>query len=165
MNFENEPTNYTVNKKAVSGVHLSRQQSLSRPLSAAGSAKDNNEPFLKGARFLLVENDEQVADAMCALLSDWGANTSLIASVTDASSMPGQHFDALIADYHLDYGETGFDVAARLAENSVSFDVKILVTANRSNDIREEAAEQQFSYLPKPLKPAALKRLLKQSLS
>ena len=165
VNSENEPTNHTVNKKAVSGVHLSPQQSLSRPLSAAGSAKDNNEPFLKGARFLLVENDEQVADAMCALLSDWGANTSLIASVTDASNMPGQHFDVLIADYHLDYGETGFDVAARLAENSVSFDVKILVTANRSNDIREEAAEQQFSYLPKPLKPAALKRLLKQSLS
>jgi CheY-like chemotaxis protein len=70
----------------------------------------------------------------------------------------------LVADYHLNYGETGFDVAAILSENNVSFALKILVTANRSNDIREEAAEQQFSYLPKPLKPAALKRLLKQSL-
>ena len=128
------------------------------------SANKNNNAFLKDTRFLLVENDEQVANAMCTLLRDWGVSSTLIAGGAEVSSISQEHFDVLVADYHLNYGETGFDVAAILSENNVSFALKILVTANRSNDIREEAAEQQFSYLPKPLKPAALKRLLKQSL-
>ncbi|QDG34401.1 response regulator [Alteromonas mediterranea] len=124
----------------------------------------NKELFLENKRFLLVENDEQVANAMCALLADWGANTTLINSGAEAPNVSHQHFDVLIADYHLNYGENGFDVAAILSEENVSFALKILVTANRSNEIREKAAASQFSYLPKPLKPAALKRLLKQSL-
>ncbi|MDY6884761.1 MAG: response regulator, partial [Pseudomonadota bacterium] len=93
-----------------------------------------------------------------------GANTTLINSGAEAPNVSHQHFDVLIADYHLNYGENGFDVAAILSEENVSFALKILVTANRSNEIREKAAASQFSYLPKPLKPAALKRLLKQSL-
>ncbi|AXT37355.1 response regulator [Alteromonas sp. BL110] len=125
----------------------------------------NKELFLENTRFLLVENDEQVANAMCALLGDWGATTTLIASGAEAPSVSNQRFDVLIADYHLNYGETGFDVATILSEEDVSFALKVLVTANRSNEIREEAAALEFSYLPKPLKPAALKRLLKQSLS
>jgi Na+/proline symporter/signal transduction histidine kinase len=125
----------------------------------------NKELFLENKRFLLVENDEQVANAMCALLADWGANTTLITSGTEAANFSHQHFDVLIADYHLNYGETGFDVATILSKEKVGFTLKVLVTANRSNEIREEAAALQFSYLPKPLKPAALKRLLKQSLS
>ena len=124
----------------------------------------NKELFLENKRFLLVENDEQVANAMCALLADWRANTTLITSGTEAHNVSHQHFDVLIADYHLNYGENGFDVAAILSEENVSFALKILVTANRSNEIREKAAASQFSYLPKPLKPAALKRLLKQTL-
>ncbi|QGX61368.1 sodium:solute symporter family transporter [Alteromonas mediterranea] len=124
----------------------------------------NKELFLENKRFLLVENDEQVANAMCALLCDWGATTILISSGTEAPNFSHQNFDVLIADYHLNYGETGFDVATILSKEKVSFTLKVLVTANRSNEIREEAAALQFSYLPKPLKPAALKRLLKQSL-
>ena len=152
-------------------VQKSALDSRSRPVSSHShqmpsldSANKNNNAFLKDTRFLLVENDEQVANAMCTLLRDWGGSTTLIAGGAEVSSISQEHFDVLVADYHLNYGETGFDVAAILSENNVRFALKILVTANRSNDIREEAAEQQFSYLPKPLKPAALKRLLKQSL-
>ncbi|MHC6645528.1 PAS domain-containing hybrid sensor histidine kinase/response regulator [Alteromonas sp. HB246098] len=143
-----------------------------RTAHASGNSKQaletkrySKELFLENTHFLLVENDEQVADAMCALLADWGANTTLITSGAEASNVSHQQFDVLIADYHLNYGESGFDVAAILSEENVSFALKVLVTANRSNEIREEAAALQFSYLPKPLKPAALKRLLKQSLS
>lgn len=143
-----------------------------RTAHASGNSKQaletkrySKELFLENTQFLLVENDEQVANAMCALLADWGANTTLITSGAEAPNVSHQHFDVLIADYHLNYGENGFDVAAILSEENVSFALKVLVTANRSNEIREEAAALQFSYLPKPLKPAALKRLLKQSLS
>ncbi|WP_394220840.1 PAS-domain containing protein [Alteromonas gracilis] len=128
------------------------------------SSSSGPKQFLKGTRFLLLENDEQVAHAMCTLLKDWGAETTLIVSVTDASNVSAQHFDVLIADYHLNYGETGFDAATKLSQLNISFTLKILVTANRSNEVREEAAKHQFSYLPKPVKPAALKRTLKQSL-
>jgi len=137
---------------------------LVQPYSLS-TVEKSSELFLADTHFLLVENDEQVASAMCALLKDWGARTTLITCRKDVLSLSQKHFDALIADYHLNFGETGFDVATSLTRAEVSFALKVFVTANRSNEIREEAAAHQFNYLPKPLKPAALKRLLKQSLT
>jgi CheY-like chemotaxis protein len=74
------------------------------------------------------------------------------------------HFDVLIADYHLNAGETGTACVKALKQQGATFDVTLLITANRSNEIREEAASLGMAYLPKPTKPAALKRLLKQGL-
>ena len=87
---------------------------------------------------------------MCTLLRLGGRTSS---GRSRSVSISQEHFDVLVADYHLNYGETGFDVAAILSENNVSF-AQILVTANRSNDIRESGGAT-ISYLPKPLKPAA----------
>ena len=42
--------------------------------------------------------------------------------------------------------------------------LSILITANRSNEIREEANEIGLQYLPKPAKPLALKRMIKSFL-
>ena len=105
--------------------------SAARTVLASGNSKQaleiksyNKELFLENTHFLLVENDEQVANAMCALLADWGANTTLITSRAEAPNVSHQHFDVLIADYHLNYGETGFDVAALLSEENVSFTLK-----------------------------------------
>lgn len=144
---------------------VAQAEHTANPHNADTLAQNNAKMFLRETRILLVENDEQVANAMCALLRDWGADTTLITSAAEASTVSHQRFDVLIADYHLDYGETGFDVAKKLSNENVCFMLKVLVTANRSNEVREEAAAHQFSYLPKPLKPAALKRLLKQSLA
>jgi hypothetical protein len=43
--------------------------------------------------------------------------------------------------------------------------LRILITANRSPETRDLAAEMNLAYLPKPVKPSALKRLLKHSFT
>ncbi len=119
--------------------------------------------FLKERTILLIENDEQVACAMQSLLGDWGANVTWIKGIND--SLPATtHFDVLIADYHLNAGETGTECVKALQLQEVTFGLTLLITANRSNEIREEAASLGMAYLPKPVKPAALKRLLKQGV-
>ncbi|BFT30782.1 PAS domain-containing hybrid sensor histidine kinase/response regulator [Alteromonas sp. D210916BOD_24] len=138
----------------------------SSPLTHTPSAdfSDRSRTFLQGHTVLLIENDEQVAHAMCALLADWGATVQWVKNQQEALEATTNQCDILIADYHLNYGEKGADVARALYDNGVTFRLSLLITANRTNEIREEAAALGMAYLPKPVKPAALKRLLKQAL-
>ncbi|WP_334013202.1 hybrid sensor histidine kinase/response regulator [Alteromonas sp. S167] len=124
----------------------------------------NSLAFLKNSAFLLIENDEQVASAMCALLQDWGATVTWVKGAEQALRYSQEDFDVLIADYHLNHGEKGTDVTNSLYEAGMQFTLSVLITANRSNEVRQEADELGMAYLPKPAKPPALKRLLKQSL-
>jgi CheY-like chemotaxis protein len=68
--------------------------------------------------------------------------------------------DGLLIDYHLDRGD-GIaairELRARLGELRA-----ILITADRSPDIREKARNNDIAVLYKPLKPAALRALLIQ---
>ena len=119
--------------------------------------------FLLGRSILLIENDAQVAAAMRSLLGDWGADVHWIKGQRD--TLPSRkNFDVLIADYHLNAGEKGIECADLLTQNGFSFHFTLLITANRSHKVREEAASLGMAYLPKPVKPLALKRLLKQGL-
>ncbi len=147
------PTAHIGTDKPTSKIRESDTQSLFSAPSA----------FLLEKSVLLIENDDQVASAMRTLLSDWGAEITWIKGKQDVSPT-NAHFDVLIADYHLNGGETGTECAQVLQQQGITFDISIMITANRSNEIREEAATLGMLYLPKPVKPAALKRLLKQAL-
>jgi Na+/proline symporter/signal transduction histidine kinase/CheY-like chemotaxis protein len=131
-------------------------------LSQTPSSLDKGQNFLYNKRIVLVENDEQVALAMTHLLSDWGAQVHWLKDKGDASRLTARDYDVLIADYHLNFGETGFEVAETLERLNITFSFKLLISANRSTEIREESAQKGFAYLPKPVKPLALKRTLKQ---
>lgn len=147
---------------ANSQMHLSKQ-SVKQCDEDAASSLSSHQAFLTNRTILLIENDEQVASAMQSLLGDWGASVTWIKGVKD--NLPEKmHFDVLIADYHLNAGETGTACVKALKQQGATFDITLLITANRSNEIREEAASLGMAYLPKPTKPAALKRLLKQGL-
>ena len=104
---------------------------------------------------------------MQALLSDWGAEVVWVTTCKDAvlaSKKAEGKFDILLVDYHLNFGETGIQVAESLIKEKTLPSLSILITANRSNEIREEANEVGLQYLPKPAKPLALKRMIKSFL-
>ena len=125
--------------------------------------KEASPRFLTRKQILLIENDEQVASAMKTLLTDWGALVTWIKGRDETALLRTKTFDILIADYHLQNKDTGFNVTQWLEAKGARFVQKILITANRSDTIREEAAAKQFMYLPKPVKQSALKRMLKKS--
>ncbi len=123
-----------------------------------------SKPFLSGRRILLIENDAQIAQAMEALLSDWGATVLIATNITDSIQACPTPPDLLLVDYHLDAGETGTQAVTQLQGKWGRKVSGALITANRSEGIREAASDIGLYYLPKPVKPLALKRLLKNEL-
>lgn len=118
--------------------------------------------FLQGQRILLLENDEQVTAAMTALLAGWGATVVAARTEQEAREKLPTPPDTMLIDYHLDNNETGTRVVAALTRFWQQPVPGILITANRAEDIREKADALNLQYLPKPVKPPALKRILKR---
>jgi CheY-like chemotaxis protein len=119
---------------------------------------------LSGITVLCVDNDLTILDGMETLLGGWGCRvfkapdlSSAIASITDAKVSP----DGLLVDYHLDDGN-GIDAIGELRHRFGAELTAILITADRSPRVREEARARGIQLLNKPLKPAALRALLTQ---
>ncbi|AEE23220.1 response regulator receiver protein [Glaciecola sp. 4H-3-7+YE-5] len=124
---------------------------------------------LKHKRVLIVDNEPHILDALHRLLVDWGADVVAAKNTQDALNALSQPIDLMILDYQLDNGETGIDVARAIRQSLASPSNAnlpgILNSARQDEDIRQLAINEQMHYLPKPLKPLALKRLIKQLLA
>ena len=123
-----------------------------------------SEQFLRGVHILVIDNDEAVLAAMCGLLSDWGATTSRAVSIEtlELTTKP----DILVVDYHLDQQRTGIEVLQFVRDHFHDTNIPaIMNSADPNEEIREQAIGMQASFIPKPVKPAALKRLLKRFLN
>jgi len=69
--------------------------------------------------------------------------------------------DVIIADYHLDSGD-GISAITVLRERFGAHLPAILVTADRSRELNDTAADRDIRVLNKPLRPATLRALLSQ---
>ena len=112
---------------------------------------------------LVIDNEEAILDGMSLLLTGWGA------TVLQATG-PDEALDAIaradtpqvvICDYHLG-AHDGLDVVALLRERVGAGLPAILLTADRSAEVRDAAAEAEITVLNKPVKPAALRAVLSQ---
>lgn len=119
---------------------------------------------LVGLRVLAIDNERSILDGMRLLLGGWGCDVATAGSISEARQMvAGRNCrpDVVIADYHLDDGngitaisEVRFVLGPRLPA--------ILLTADRSQTVRDAAGATDIHMLNKPLKPAALRSLLAQ---
>jgi CheY-like chemotaxis protein len=73
----------------------------------------------------------------------------------DRASKP----DIVLADYHLD-NETGLEAIRRLRRFHGDDLPAVLVTADRSGEVRAEAEKLDIPVINKPVKPAALRAVL-----
>lgn len=85
----------------------------------------------------------------------------LAASDLDAArrALAGDTPALLLVDYHLDV-MTGDEVIARLREQAGLILPAILITADRSAELRERMAALDLPVLGKPVKPAQLRTLM-----
>ncbi|WP_411369200.1 PAS domain-containing hybrid sensor histidine kinase/response regulator [Pseudidiomarina salilacus] len=126
-----------------------------------------NDHFLQGKQIWLIDNDPGMLSAVQQLLSGWGAE------VVTASERNGfeQHLstaqpDLLILDYHLDAQDTGIAVLHWLRDQLNAPQLAaIIISADPDEELREQAIVAAAGFTPKPLKPAALRRLLKRYLN
>jgi Na+/proline symporter/CheY-like chemotaxis protein len=118
---------------------------------------------LVGTTALCIDNEPSVLDGMETMLHGWGCEVIkapdlaiALAALEESPTAP----NGLLVDYHLDQGN---GIEAIMALRARCGDLPaILITADRSPAVREQARAQGIQLLNKPLKPAALRALLAQ---
>ena len=119
---------------------------------------------LAGTVVLCIDNERSILDGMETLLGGWGCRVlaapdlTAALAVLDASALEP---DGLLVDYHLD-GGNGIVAIAELRRRLKRDLPAILITADRSAHVREEARAAGAHMLNKPLKPASLRALITQ---
>lgn len=112
---------------------------------------------------LLVENDAELSGAMVQLLEQWGVTVLDVASGEEALELidaTGVEPDICLIDYQLGDGMDGLDCLAALRDRLGDAVPARLVTANRSEEMRQRAARMGVPILPKPILPDALSDVL-----
>jgi Na+/proline symporter/signal transduction histidine kinase/ActR/RegA family two-component response regulator len=156
--------------KVESVVERGSHFSVEVPLAPKAKSRERSEPKridvtqLTGMPVLCIDNEPQILDGMKALLGGWGcrviATTNLaaaVAAVREARTTPA----GMLVDYHLDEG----DGLAAIDDLRSRYDAElpaILITADRSAAVRENARARNIQVLNKPIKPAALRALIAQ---
>ncbi|RUO18747.1 sodium:proline symporter [Aliidiomarina iranensis] len=133
------------------------------PKSITVPETQQSNAVLANVHILLLDNDETLRLAISKLLVGWGAEVTACHSIEEAMAVSTQP-DLLFVDYHLDNDEVGVTGIRTLREKWQTQIPAILSTADPDESIREQVVEIQASFLPKPVKQAALLRLLKRLL-
>jgi PAS domain S-box-containing protein len=122
-------------------------------------------PGLAGARVLLVDNDPAALAALRTLLEGWGCRVDAVADGdAAAAAILRQPASLWLFDYHLDGGDTGTALRARLA---VRFGARptLVLSADDSGEVRRAVLDEGLSLLQKPARPLALKSVLDRLLA
>jgi CheY-like chemotaxis protein len=119
---------------------------------------------LAGTVVLCVDNERAILDAMETLLGGWACRVLTAADLAEALAAidaSGLEPDGLLVDYHLD-GANGLVAIAELRRRLNRDVPAILITADRTAHVREEAKAEGVHLLNKPVKPASLRALVTQ---
>jgi len=128
-------------------------ESVAKPQPAANAA-------LNGLSVLCIDNDARILEGMRLLLEGWGCDVSAYSGTAAfAKNRPARQPDIILADYHLD-GENGLDVIAKLRTIYGSGTPAVLLTADRSNEVRTAADLMDVPVINKPVKPAVLRSMM-----
>lgn len=118
---------------------------------------------LASARIVVVENDEAVANAMRGLLARWGCESRLIVNLKEVDQLsdePDFRPDIILADYHLDDGESGLTVVDRFRSIYGKHLPAVVITADPDLKTMENIQMAGCEFMRKPVKPAELRSLI-----
>ncbi|PWJ81605.1 Na+/proline symporter [Pseudaminobacter salicylatoxidans] len=125
----------------------------SKPQPVAGAV-------LNGLNVLCVDNDPRILEGMRMLLEGWGCKVETYSGSRAIETVPpAGRPDLILADYHLD-GENGLDVIAQLRGRYDKDIPAVLLTADRSNEVRTAAEMSDVPVINKPVKPAVLRSMM-----
>ncbi len=135
------------------------------PRMAAAHPQQAMPHGLAGLRVLVVDNEPQALDALAGVLRGWGCEVVAVGDGDAASAALASKPCALwIFDYHLDHGDDGVALRARLSERFEGMPCLIL-SADQTGAVRTAAQEAGLPLLMKPLRPLALKSVLDRMLA
>lgn len=120
-------------------------------------------PLLDDMIVIVIENDDAVREGMVAVLEDWGTSPLEARDLEGARTLiadVGVAPDVIIADYLLDDGETGLDAILRLRAAHGPIPA-VIVSADRTTELRGHAVKNEITLLHKPLELHRLQAVLR----
>jgi CheY-like chemotaxis protein len=118
---------------------------------------------LAGKVVVVVENEPAILEAMATVLERWGCRVvtgTSGARAEQALAASGLTADVVVADYHLDEDATGLDTVATIRGDLGRRIPAIVVTADRTAEVRKRIDAAGCSVLNKPVRPGRLRSLL-----
>ena len=113
-------------------------------------------------RILLIENDPDVLNAMQRLLENWHCDVRDTTQPQDALAIATNDWqpDVVIADQQLDHHQLGLDTILALRQQLKRSVPAVIVTANPTPELRQQASREDIELMAKPVRPAQLRALL-----
>ena len=135
--------------------------------SAIYAEQPKNESLLDDKVIMVIDDEEDIRDAMSELLVRWGASKLICCSdgeeVTRALANR-QDLDLILADYRLRNNTNGVDLINQIRENFSKAIPAILITGDTGPDALNNIRRSGTPFIHKPIKPAKLKLLIQRLL-
>jgi signal transduction histidine kinase len=117
---------------------------------------------LEGLKVLCLDNDPLILEGMEQLLGTMGARVNTAANREQLleNFSDGGWPDIVLADYHLDGGDTGLNAMLEARKHNGSDTPCIIISADDSDVIRDRAKAVGYRFLPKPVNATRLRALV-----
>jgi Na+/proline symporter/signal transduction histidine kinase len=148
----------TVNRGTVVSLRLQMVTPANDYVDQATKASSAAVSRLPALNLVCVDNDQRILEGMKSLLSQWGCKVVVATNSNEAMQVASRP-DAVLADYHLDQ-ENGLSLIALMRDKFGRDLPALLLTADRSLEVRQMADAADVILLNKPIKPAALRAAL-----
>ena len=108
-----------------------------------------------------IDNEKQILVGMQQLILSWGHKVYCATSSTDALELFEQGLETaiLLVDYHLD-DETGIQAIDKIFSHYNYQCPVVIITANRTDELKKIVKEKNYELLFKPIKPAILRNVI-----
>lgn len=150
-------------KGSVFSVSLPLYRGLLQPATVVAAKAHSTRP-LQGVAVLCIDNEQSILVGMESLLSRWGCSVQTARDIGSCEKLlADQTFvpQIVLIDYHLDNGQTGINIMRWLRKILQQPTLPgIVISADPSPELPVQVNSEQLGFLPKPVKPAALRALM-----
>lgn len=124
-------------------------------------------PAVKGAQVLCIDNEPAILTGMQSLLERWQCHVAVARNRDEVAQILQQGFlpQLVLVDYHLDDGDTGLQVMQWLREQLGESLPGVVISADGRSELVAGIRASGLDYLPKPVKPAAMRALISRWIS
>ncbi|WP_415900059.1 NahK/ErcS family hybrid sensor histidine kinase/response regulator [Neptuniibacter sp. QD48_11] len=123
---------------------------------------------LNGIRAIVIDNEPKILEGMSALLNGWGCDVKVALSSKEATDIvKSEEFqpEIILADYHLSETLTGIMALNDLAPLLEKPVPSIVITADRTEEVKNEIQDHGSQLLTKPIRPAALRAMINKTIA
>ncbi|MFP6800343.1 MAG: hybrid sensor histidine kinase/response regulator [Pseudomonas sp.] len=133
---------------------------------ASLSPPEHNGQALAGIQVLCIDNEDSILAGMHSLLSRWGCQVWTARDRLECEHLLNEDVRPQLAlvDFHLDDGETGTELMAWLRTRLGEPLPGVVISADGRPELIAQVHAAGLDFLPKPVKPAALRALISRHL-